>query len=59
MMWSTTKLMDLDITGADVVKNNKKNFLWERLNSPYMGHVINRDTNTENWIGPVISRLDP
>ena len=23
-MWSTRKLMDLDITGADVVKNNKK-----------------------------------
>ena len=24
MMWSTRKLMNLDITGADVVKNNKE-----------------------------------
>ena len=23
-MWSARKLMDLDITGADAVKNNKK-----------------------------------
>ena len=24
IMWSTRKLMNLDITGADVVKNNKE-----------------------------------
>merc|ERR1711954_229251 len=60
MMWSTRKLMDLDITGADVVKNNKEKLSMGETKFTIDGACNKkRDANTETGLDQLMTDFDP